>query len=166
MTLYDYVCLCMAMYDYDDHDEYVWLCMTICAYFWLYMTMYDYVWLWMTMCDYVWVCMTMHEYVWLGMTILDYLPILNYSSNPPDPCKTGIVYGQALWIVERCSNEQDVEKHKTQNFKKKQISSAQQKSRKRLIFKKKQRNQTDKKVRLISKVTPAIQKWIRQSRKY
>ena len=95
--------------------------------------------------------------------------------------KTGLVYGQALRIVERCSNEQDVEKH-LQNLKKKlidrnypkeivekQISRPQQKDRKSLIFKKKQMNQTDKKVRLIftyNQSNPPIEKWIRQSRKY
>ena len=52
---------------------------------------------------------------------------------------------------------------------KKQISRAQQKNRKSLIFKKKQTPQTDKKVRLIftyNQSNPPIQKWIRQSRKY
>ena len=107
--------------------------------------------------------------------------LLNYNSNHPEPCKTGLVYGQALRIVERCSNEQDAEKH-LQNLKKKlldrkypeeivknEIFRAQQKDRKSLIFKKKQKPQTDKKVRLIftfNQHNPPIQKWIRQSRKY
>ena len=106
---------------------------------------------------------------------------LNYNSNHPEPCKTGLVYGQALRIVERCSNEQDAEQH-LQNLKKKlldrkypeeivkkEIFRAQQKDRKSLIFKKKQKPQTDKKVRLIftfNQHNPPIQKWIRQSRKY
>ena len=82
---------------------------------------------------------------------------LNYNSNHPEPCKTGLVYGQALRIVERCTDDQATEKH-LQNLKeklidrkypqelvKKQIFRAQQKDRKSLIFKKKQTSQTDKK---------------------
>ena len=106
---------------------------------------------------------------------------LNYNSNHPEPCKTGLVFGQALRIVERCTNEQEAEKH-LQNLKKKliernypeelvkkQIFRAQQKDRKSLIFKKKQMNQTDKKVRLIftyNQSNPPIQNWIRQSKKF
>ena len=36
---------------------------------------------------------------------------LNYNSNHPEPCKTGIIYGQALRIVERCTDAQDASIH-------------------------------------------------------
>ena len=36
---------------------------------------------------------------------------LNYNSNHPEPCKTGLIYGQALRIVERCTDVQDASKH-------------------------------------------------------
>ena len=45
MTMYDYIGLCMTMYDMYDH---VWLCMTLYDYIWLCMTMYDFVWLCLT----------------------------------------------------------------------------------------------------------------------
>ena len=38
-TMYDYVWLCMTLYD-------IWLCITMYDYMWLCMTMYDYMWLW------------------------------------------------------------------------------------------------------------------------
>ena len=45
-TLYDFVWLCMTMY------EYLWLSsMTMFDYEWLYMTFYDYVWQFMNMFD-------------------------------------------------------------------------------------------------------------------
>ena len=106
---------------------------------------------------------------------------LNFNSNHPEPCKTGLVYGQALRIVERCTNGEDTEKHLLnlkkklidrdypEEIVKKQISRAQQKDRKSLIFKHKQTTQSDKKVRLIftyNKSNPPIQKWIRQSKRF
>ena len=36
---------------------------------------------------------------------------LNYNSNHPEPCKTGLVYGQALRVVERCTDGQDASNH-------------------------------------------------------
>ena len=36
---------------------------------------------------------------------------LNYNSNHPEPCKTGIIYGQALRIVERCTDAQEASSH-------------------------------------------------------
>ena len=36
---------------------------------------------------------------------------LNYDSNHPEPCKTCIVYGQALRVIERCSDTQDAYSH-------------------------------------------------------
>ena len=34
---------------------------------------------------------------------------MDYLSNHPEPCKQGIVYSQALRIIERCSETKDVE---------------------------------------------------------
>ena len=36
---------------------------------------------------------------------------LTYDSNHPEPCKTGLVYGQAPRVVERCTDEQDASGH-------------------------------------------------------
>ena len=36
---------------------------------------------------------------------------LDYNYNHPEPCKQGLVYGQALRIVERCSKSEDAETH-------------------------------------------------------
>ena len=36
---------------------------------------------------------------------------LNHDSNHPDPCKTGLVYGQALRVIERCTDTQDALGH-------------------------------------------------------
>ena len=36
---------------------------------------------------------------------------LNYDSNHPEPCKTGLVYGQALRVIERCTDAQDTSNH-------------------------------------------------------
>ena len=36
---------------------------------------------------------------------------LDFNSNHPDPCKEGVVYGQSLRVIERCSKQQDTEVH-------------------------------------------------------
>ena len=36
---------------------------------------------------------------------------LDYNYNHPESCKQGLVYGQALRIVERCSKSEDAETH-------------------------------------------------------
>ena len=51
--MYDYVWLCMTMYDYVMYG-YLWLCLT----------MYNYIWLCLTMFDYVCPCITMYDFVW------------------------------------------------------------------------------------------------------
>ena len=38
---------------------------------------------------------------------------LDFNSNHPLPCKEGIVYGQALRIVERCSSDENRDTHLT-----------------------------------------------------
>ena len=105
---------------------------------------------------------------------------LNYNSNHPEHCKTGLIYGQALRIVERCTDGQDannhlknlerklIERKYPENLVKKHIVRAQTKDRRTKIFKKKT-TQTDNKVRLIftyNQNNPPIHKWIRQSRKF
>ena len=106
---------------------------------------------------------------------------LNFNSNHPEPCKTGLVYGQALRIVERCSDTQDANQH-LENFRiklnernypeklvKKEIARAKLKDRKGQIYKQKPTNGVDNKVRLVftyNQNNPPIYKWIKQSRKY
>ena len=87
---------------------------------------------------------------------------LDFLSNHPEPCKEGIVYGQALRILERCSNPEDAEKHlndlksklTTRNYPEELIDrkfgQANMKERKGLIFS--NRNQppkSDDKIRQI-----------------
>ena len=36
---------------------------------------------------------------------------LDFCSNHTEPCKEGVVYGQALRVVERCSKTEDRDKH-------------------------------------------------------
>ena len=36
---------------------------------------------------------------------------LDYFSNHPEPCKEGLVYGQAIRILERCSKPDDRDQH-------------------------------------------------------
>ena len=106
---------------------------------------------------------------------------LNYDSNHPQPCKTGLVYSQALRVVERCTDVQDANCH-LQNLKEKfverkypenvvveQIDRAKKKDRRCQIYKKKTKNKPDDKVRLIfthNERNPPLHQWIRQSRKF
>ena len=36
---------------------------------------------------------------------------LDFLSNHPDHCKEGVIFGQALRVIERCSNKEDVDTH-------------------------------------------------------
>ena len=36
---------------------------------------------------------------------------LDFQSNHPDPCKEGVVFSQALRVLERCTETEDAEKH-------------------------------------------------------
>ena len=86
---------------------------------------------------------------------------LNYDSNHPEPCKTGLVYSQALRVVERCTDVQDanchlsnlrekfIERKYPEKLVEEQIDRAKKKDRKCQIYKKKTKNQPDNKVRLI-----------------
>ena len=105
---------------------------------------------------------------------------LNYGSNHPEPCKTGLVYGQALRVIERCTDDQDASRH-LENLKQKllereypnvlveeQITRAKTKQRKCQIYQKKKTPSTEK-VRLIfthNENNPPIHQWIRQSKKF
>ena len=105
---------------------------------------------------------------------------LNYNSNHPEPCKTGLVYGQALRVVERCTDAQDAKGH-LEDLKEKLlerqypkalvdagINRAEKIDRKTQIYKKKN-NQYDGKVRLIfthNANNPPIHQWMRQGKKF
>ena len=80
---------------------------------------------------------------------------LNYDSNHHQPCKTGLMYSQALRVVERCTDVQDANCH-LQNLKEKfverkypenvvveQIDRAKKKDRRCQIYKKKSQNKPD-----------------------
>ena len=107
---------------------------------------------------------------------------LNYNSNHPEPCKTGLVYGQALRVVERCTDVQDASNH-LKNLKDKflerkypeqlvdkEMDRASKIDRKAQIYKNRgKKNQPDGKVRLIfthNEKNPPIHHWIRQSKKF
>ena len=96
------------------------------------------------------------------------------------PCKTGLVYGQALRVVERCTDTTDALGH-LENLKEKllerkypeemvenQISRAKNKNRKSQLYQNK-KQQNYEKVRLIfthNSKNPPIHQWIRESRKF
>ena len=46
-------------------------------------------------------------------TIYIYIEAIQFTAVPdhPEPCKTGLVYGQALRVVERCTDEQEASSH-------------------------------------------------------
>ena len=106
---------------------------------------------------------------------------LDYNSNHPKHCKTGIIYGQALRILERCSDGVDANLHLEnlrgklldRNYPQetidKQFERALGKDRKTMIFQnRKKKNVGDKKVRLIftqNQANPPIHQWLRESRK-
>jgi hypothetical protein len=105
---------------------------------------------------------------------------LDFFSNHPEPCKEGVVYGQALRILERCSKTEDAEKHlddlksklKKRNYPEELINKkfyeAKKKPRKDLIFQKRSQNQKDDKVRLIfthNNGNPPLHQWLREAKK-
>ena len=86
---------------------------------------------------------------------------LDYFSNHPQPCKEGLVYGQALRILERCSKSEWGEQH-LENLRKKllernypnkliseKFEKAKSKSRRGLVNQQRKISQKDDKVRLI-----------------
>ena len=107
---------------------------------------------------------------------------LDYTSNHPTHCKNGIVYCQALRVIERCSEEGSAEPHLA-NLRQKfidrkyppeliqsQFERAKSKDRRKLIFQERKKSQEkDKKVRLIfthNRGNPPLHKWVRDSKKF
>ena len=104
---------------------------------------------------------------------------MDYFSNHPQHCKEGIVFGQALRIIERCSKPEDLEKNldslaeklKERNYPETLITEKFQKARKidrADILKSRKKKKSDGKVRGIftyNTTNPPLQKWIRLSKK-
>ena len=107
---------------------------------------------------------------------------LDFNSNHPDPCKEGIIYGQALRVLERCSKIEDSESHLT-NLKAKlsarhypeelietKFQKAKANSRSSLIHKNRKNHlREDKNVRMIftyNKGNPPLHKWVREAKKF
>ena len=106
---------------------------------------------------------------------------LDYYSNHPEPCKEGVVYGQAIRVIERCSDNEDAEKHlknlqdklEKRNYPEKLIVSkftqAKKRTRTSLINESRQRrNGQDKKVRLLftyNEGNPPLHRWVREAKK-
>ena len=106
---------------------------------------------------------------------------LDFFSNHHEPCKEGIVYGQALRIIERCSKPEDAQNHlddlktklRERNYPEKVIeqkfSKAKKNVRSDLIFKNRRKNgKPDDKVRLIfthNQGNPPLHQWMREAKK-
>ena len=104
---------------------------------------------------------------------------LDFESNHPLHCKVGLVYGQALRVIERCSSRSDAEAH-LNNLKEKllarnyplqviekEFSKARARNRKNLINQTRQKL-SDKKIRCIftyNEGNPPLHLWIRQAQK-
>ena len=104
---------------------------------------------------------------------------LDYSSNHPQHCKEGIVYSQALRVIERCSKVEDLEKNldilakklSERNYPDSLIKEKFEKAKKLSrteILKNRKKKIADDKVRGIfthNDANPPLQKWIRLSKK-
>ena len=106
---------------------------------------------------------------------------LYFRSNHPKHCKIGIIYGQALRIIERCSDPVDANlhleklkeklltRHYPENAIDQQFSRAKKNDRKELIYQnRKQKNKNDKKTRLIfthNEGNPPLHQWLREAKK-
>ena len=104
---------------------------------------------------------------------------LDYYSNHPQHCKEGIIYSQALRIIERCTKPEDMEanlailkeKLLDRNFPIGLIESKFQKAKSQdrsVILKRKAKFQSDNKVRGIfthNRGGPPIYQWIREAKK-
>jgi hypothetical protein len=103
---------------------------------------------------------------------------LDYSSNHPKHCKEGIVYSQALRVIERCSKVEDLEKNLDvlaqkllernypETLIEEKFKKAKSKNRNE-ILKNRKKNSSDDKVRGIfthNAANPPLQKWIRVSK--
>ena len=95
-------------------------------------------------------------------------------------CKKGIIYSQALRIIERCSKPIDVKNHldnlseklSDRNYPKQVIEEGFQKAKKRcrndLIHKGRSKNKNDKKIRLMltyNDKNPPVHQWVREAKK-
>ena len=108
---------------------------------------------------------------------------LDFRSNHPKHCKVGIIYGQALRIIERCSSIENqnknlddlkqklLDRNYPTNIICRQIDRAKRRNRKDLIFQDRNnisRNKTADKTRLIftfNKGNPPLQKWLRDAQR-
>jgi hypothetical protein len=106
---------------------------------------------------------------------------LDFYSNHPDPCKEGVIFGQALRILERCSESSDAEQHlenlkdklEKRNYPEKLINTkfatAKKRTRSSLIHQSRhEKSGEDKKVRLIfthNRGNPPLHKWFREAKK-
>ena len=104
---------------------------------------------------------------------------LDFKSNHHKHCKIGIIYGQALRITERCSDQSDASLHLEKLKRKliernypvgvvdKQFDRAKNQHRKQLIYKNRQKKGDDK-VRCIftfNQGNPPLHLWLRQAKK-
>lgn len=106
---------------------------------------------------------------------------LDFLSNHPDHCKEGVIFGQALRVIERCSNKEDADTHlenlknklKIRNYPEKLIHSkfgkARKYSRNNLIYQNRhEKSKQDNKVRLIftyNRGNPPLHAWLRGAKK-
>ena len=104
---------------------------------------------------------------------------LDFMSNHPEHCKVGLVYGQALRIIERCSDPLDADLH-LENMKgklldrsypegviNKEFSRAKKSGRKNLIYQNRNKKKDDK-IRCIftfNQGNPPLHLWFRQAKK-
>ena len=106
---------------------------------------------------------------------------LDFQSNHPNHCKEGVIYGQVLRVIERCSNTLDAEKHlenlknklEKRNYPEKLIKTKFMKARKHtrrgLIHQSRhEKSGEDEKVRLIftyNRGNPPLHSWLRGAKK-
>ena len=104
---------------------------------------------------------------------------LDFTSNHPTHCKVGLVYGQALRIIERCSDPSDADLHLknlqgkllSRNYPadlvQEQFTKAKKSERKNLITQSRKKKKDDK-VRCIftfNEGNPPLHQWLRQAKK-
>ena len=104
---------------------------------------------------------------------------LDYFSNHPDHCKKGIIYSQALRVIERCSTPDDthknlenleeklLERNYPPTLVKRKIELAKKKDRKSILNSRRKRKSDDR-VRLIfthNNSNPPVYQWIREAKK-
>ena len=106
---------------------------------------------------------------------------LDFYSNHPNPCKEGVIFGQALRVIERCSKTEDSSKHlsnlksklEERNYPEtlidKKFSAAKKRNRMSLINQSRhEKNGKDEKVRMIftyNRGNPPLKKLFREAKK-